>query len=306
MESWTSSACLVEMARQTSGATDRMSRQISPEDEDDGDVDDSVNFVAGGFVAAVSKVMVYPMETKVLLMALGDTAVNDASRLWHGVWVKGSENFMYNGLLWYLKEKLPPNFLGAFAASCAAIVLAHPSSNVVVGMQASLRLPKPSSALEVSRSLLKEHGLGGFFLGWRFSLALRVGSAMTLVVYEFVRSRLSGVLGNDIANFVAGLLGRLSEVYAFHPVKVLRSRQQSGKKLLPSFTPAAVLGLWTGVGTMAAADAVKIGIRFLITERLRHILQALLKRRRRQQRSAQALSKATVSIEQYPQAAIGG
>jgi len=259
-----------------------------------------VNFVAGGLVSAVSKIMVYPMETKVLLMALGEDAASDPSRMWHGATVKGLENFMYNGLLWQLKEwvrppapdparpdKRPPaTFLGAFAASCAAIVLAHPSSNVVVGMQASLKQAQVRSALEVTRDILRQYGPGGFYLGWRLSVVLRVGSALALVIYDAVRPLLAPALGSDLANFVAGLLGRLSEVYLSHPFKTLRSRQQRGQAFLPSWSPAAVLGLWRGVGTMALADAVKIGIRFLLIERLRHFLQWLLVKRLARRRQA--------------------
>mmetsp|Transcript_54162 Transcript_54162/g.104704 ORF Transcript_54162/g.104704 Transcript_54162/m.104704 type:complete len:161 (-) Transcript_54162:242-724(-) len=137
------------------------------------------------------------------------------------------------------------------------------------------------SAVQVFKSVLKAHGLGGFFIGWRLSVALRFGSAASLVVYESARRPMAAVLGSDLANFLAGLLGRLSEVYSCHPIKTLRSRQQSGKPMLPSTSLGAIVGLWTGVGTVARADAVKIGIRFLLIERLRTILQWLLVTRHR-------------------------
>lgn len=252
------------------------------------------DFVAAGFISAVSKSVVYPMETRVLLAQIGEHTANDA-RLWHGVAVKGFENFLYNGLLWFLKERLRPpapdparpdarppvTFWGAFCASCAAVLLAHPSSIVVVGMQASLKQPSgPASAMHVTKAIMQADGLGGFFKGWRLSIALRGGSAMALVVYELVRARLFGVLGGDLSNFVAALLGRLADVYLCHPLKTMRSRQQQGKSFLPSYSPAALLGLWTGVHTMAVADAVKIGIRFLLIERLRKLLLVTLSRRR--------------------------
>mmetsp|Transcript_102176 Transcript_102176/g.288629 ORF Transcript_102176/g.288629 Transcript_102176/m.288629 type:complete len:306 (-) Transcript_102176:193-1110(-) len=257
-----------------------------------------VDFVAGGLVSAVSKIAVYPMETRVLLIAIGGAGVHDSRRLWHGVVVKGLENFLYNGLLWFLKERLrppppdpskpeerpPATFIGAFSASCAAVLLAHPSSNIVVGMQASLRKASPSSAFQVSREIMRKYGPGGFFQGWRLSILLRIGSALTLVVYDAVRARLAAPLGRDLSNFVAGLAGRLSEVYSTHPLKTLRYRQQQGQVMIPFWSPAALLELWAGVGTMAVADAVKIGIRFLLIERLRTLLQWLFVGRHRRKR----------------------
>eukprot|EP00440_Ansanella_granifera_P039391 gb/GFBE01042735.1/.p1 GENE.gb/GFBE01042735.1/~~gb/GFBE01042735.1/.p1 ORF type:complete len:320 (+),score=47.24 gb/GFBE01042735.1/:1-960(+) len=253
-----------------------------------------VDFIAAGLVSSLSKILVYPMETKVLLIALGEAAAKNPMRLWHGVAVKGFENFIYNGLLWFLKERIrppapdpakpesrpPASFWKAFCASCLAILLVHPLSNIVVGMQASLKNPSqlPLSAYQVARAIFREHGPGGFFAGWGFSIVLRVGSAATIVVYDLVRLRGAGLLGQDAANFVAGLLGRLSEVYACHPFKTLRSRQQQGLSLLNAWNPVEVLRLWNGVGTMAIADAVKIGIRFLLIERLRVFLQWALDR----------------------------
>eukprot|EP00930_Biecheleria_cincta_P001404 TRINITY_DN102544_c0_g1_i1.p1 TRINITY_DN102544_c0_g1~~TRINITY_DN102544_c0_g1_i1.p1 ORF type:complete len:315 (-),score=58.41 TRINITY_DN102544_c0_g1_i1:104-1006(-) len=259
---------------------------------DSEEISSSVDFVAGGLVSAISKVAVYPMETKVLLIAIGESAANDSSRLWHGVGVKGIENFLYNGLLWALKEKVrppppdpaqpenrpPASFLAAFLVSCVCILLAHPLSNTVHSMQASLRNvgQQPLSAMQAARGILQKQGLGGFFTGWQLSVALRIGSALTLVVYDVVRSWTKGVLGSDASNFVAGLLGRLSEVYLMHPVKTLRYRLQQGQTMLPSLSPSALAGLWAGAGTMALADAIKIGIRFGLIERLRVLLQRLL------------------------------
>mmetsp|Transcript_68180 Transcript_68180/g.145944 ORF Transcript_68180/g.145944 Transcript_68180/m.145944 type:complete len:311 (+) Transcript_68180:63-995(+) len=256
------------------------------------DIAGSVNFLAGGIVSAVSKIVVYPMETKVFFIAIGDSGSGDSSRLWHGVVVKGLENFLYNGLLWYLKElvrppppdpalpeKRPPvTFIRAFGISSAAVLLIHPLANIVVGMQASLRNVdrRPLSALQTVKAIMKSDGPGGFFRGWQLSILLRLGSAMTLVVYDFVRAHIAGVVGDDISNFVAGLLGRLSEVYSVQPLKTLRARQQLGQAMLPSWSPADVIGLWDGVGIMAIADAVKIGIRFLLIERLRTLLQWVL------------------------------
>jgi hypothetical protein len=291
-----------------------LSRQISGPDEEDIElVDDApkkedsekisplVDFVAAGLVSSVSKIIVYPMETEVLLVAIG-ADVARGSGLWHGVTVKALENFWYNGLLWFLKEwvrppapdpaspdKRPPaTFLAAFAVSTTAILLAHPLQNVTAAMQASLKnvSQKPLGALAMSQQIARSQGLGGFFRGWKFSVALRIGSALTLVVYEFVRRRTSGLLGADLANLLAGLLGRLAEVWSCHPLKTLRSRQQNGQQLLPSLSGGAVLGLWSGVGTQGFADAVKIGIRFLLIERMRTLLQKLLQRSREKKQKA--------------------
>lgn len=277
-------------------------------------------------MAAVSKVAVYPMETKVFLMAVGDSASIDSGRLWHGVVFKGLENFLYNGSLWFLKELVrppspdpksperrpPASFLRAFAASCAAVLLAHPFANVVVGMQASLRNPaqRPLSALSAARAILKADGLGGFFRGWKLSILLRLGSAMTLVVYEFVRLHLAGVVGRDLSNFVAGLSGRLSEVYSVQPLKTLRSRQQLGQAMLPSASLSGVIKLWDGVGTMAVADALKIGVRFLLVERMRTLLQWALIASRRRQRSpscqkAEVAAKGAEVVKRKEMAMVG-
>eukprot|EP00929_Paragymnodinium_shiwhaense_P014658 TRINITY_DN122596_c0_g1_i1.p1 TRINITY_DN122596_c0_g1~~TRINITY_DN122596_c0_g1_i1.p1 ORF type:complete len:341 (-),score=33.82 TRINITY_DN122596_c0_g1_i1:157-1179(-) len=272
--------------------------ESAAQNEEDKEISPAVDFVAAGCISAISKIIVYPMETKVMLMAIGESAGVDSSRLWHGWWVKGIENFMYNGLLWFLKERVrppppdparpeerpPATFIAAFLASCVAILLAHPSVNVVAGMQASLKYTNqpPASALQVAKAIIKSDGIGGFFTAWRFSVALRIGSASTLVVYEFVRARMAGLVGSDLANLLAGLLGRLSEVYCCQPLKTLRSRQQRGQALIASWSPRAVLGLWAGVGTMALADAMKIGIRFLLIERTRALLQFFISRRKRQ------------------------
>lgn len=282
------------------------------------EISSCVDFVAGGLVSAISKVVVYPMETKVLLIAIGESSAKDPRRLWHGVGVKGFENFLYNGLLWVLKEKVrppppdpaqpekrpPASFLAAFLASCVCILLAHPMSNTVHNMQASLRnvSQAPLSAMQAARGIMQRQGLSGFFTGWQLSVALRIGSALTLVVYDFVRSRTTGVLGGDVSNFVAGLLGRLSEVYLMHPLKTLRYRLQQGQTLLPSLSPSALAGLWAGVGTMALADAVKIGIRFGLIERLRVLLQRILIA----QPSRQLKNKAHEEGGQSDQRIVGG
>lgn len=258
----------------------------------------AVNFIAGGVVSSVSKMIVYPMETKVLLIAVEGSASSNPMRLWHGVIVQGVENFLYSGLLWSLKEYFRPpppdpafpekrpnvTFVKAFGASCIAILLSHPIANTVVTMQASLRSPTemPLSALQAAKNIMKLSGLGGFFTGWQFSILLRLGCAVTFIVYDFVRSWIAGVVGDDASNFIAGLLGRLSEVYCNQPLKTLRSRQQLGQSMLLSWKPSEIIRLWDGVGTMAIADAVKIGIRFLLIERLRTILQWLLNRRQKQ------------------------
>lgn len=280
----------------------------------------SVDFVAAGLVSAVSKILVYPMETRVFLIAVGDTDTIDVSRLWHGVCVKGLENFIFNGLLWYLKERVRPpacnpakpedrpaaSFIAAFFVSCAAILLVHPLSNVVVGMQGSLRIvgKNPASALEVVRSIMQSDGLGGFWKGWQMSLILRIGSATTFSVYEFVRRRLVGLIGSDASNLLAGTLGRMSEVYSCHPFKTLRSRQQQGQSLLSSWKLTAVLQLWSGVGTMAAADALKIGIRFCLIERLRRLLQSLMDWAQKPKRKRVQLAQAG-ELANYPDAALG-
>lgn len=274
----------------------QMALGSSPRPKHDGQISPSVDFIAGGLVSAISKAAVYPMETKVLLMQLGETA-KDPLLMWHGVTLKALENFLYNGLLWLLKERVrppppdpaqpekrpPATFTAAFWVSCLAVLLAHPLSNTVVGMQASLK-QTPLSAVQVAKSILEHDGIAGFFKGWQLSVALRVGSAMTIVVYEYVRARLAGVVGKDASNFAAGLLGRLSEVYVTHPMKTLRSRLQQGQPLLPSLGPSALVGLWAGVGTMAFADAVKIGIRFGCIERVRMLLQHVLNVRRKKQK----------------------
>lgn len=256
------------------------------------EISPSVDFMAAGLVSALSKILVYPMETRVLLMAVGDVDMVRVGQLWHGVVVKGLENFLYNGLLWYLKERvrpiardpsrpedrLPASFTAAFCVSCVAVLVVHPLSNLVVGMQGSLRNParKPASALEVVHSIMKSDGVGGFWKGWRFSLILRIGSASTFTVYEFVRRRLAAIVGSDASNLLAGTLGRMSEVYTCHPIRTLRSRQQQGQRLMESGKMGSLLGLWSGVGTMATADALKIGLRFCLIERLRKLLQSML------------------------------
>jgi hypothetical protein len=267
------------------------------EEAESKEIASSVNFLSGGFVSAVSKVIVYPMETKVLLLALGENVANDPLRLWHGVVVKGLENFIYNGLLWFCKERIrppppdpsqpdkrpPANFISAFVASSLCTLLVHPLSNTVVGMQASLKNTSsaPVSAIEVASALFKKHGVAGFFKGWQLSLTLKIGSAMTLVIYDLVRVRISGFFGSDVSNIVAGSLGRFAEVLLCHPIKTLRARRQQGRALLTSLTLPALMSLWAGVGTMACADAVKMGIRFGLIERVRVLLQWLLITRRR-------------------------
>jgi hypothetical protein len=277
----------------------KMTTQVSDgQTTDDGKhkISSSVDFLAGGLVSAISKIAVYPMETKVMLVALGQKAPDDPMRMWHGVVIKAAENFLYNGLLWFLKERIrpppsdpsqpekrpPATFISAFAVTCFCNLMSHPLSNTVAGMQASLKNEKqlPASAFKVASSILEERGLGGFFKGWQLSVALRVGSAVTLVVYDFVRLRLAGLVGSDSANFLAGLLGRLGEVLLTHPIKTLRARQQQGQSLLISLNVSSITGLWAGVGTMAFADAVKIGLRFGLIERVRIVLQWLLDRRR--------------------------
>lgn len=232
------------------------------------------------------------METKVLLLAIGEDAAKDPMRFWHGVGLKSIENFLFNGLLWLLKERIrppPPDpsqpekrppaaFHRAFCVCCFVVLLLHPMSNTVVGMQASLKRTDqvPLSASQVVRDTMMEHGLRGFFRGWQFSILLRFGSAATIVVYDLVRVRTFGILGRDMSNFVAGLLGRLSEVCACHPLRTLRARQQQGQPILPTKSLSALWELWSGVGLMALADAVKIGVRFLLIERMRLFLQWLL------------------------------
>lgn len=285
-------------------------------------VSPSVDFIAGGLISAISKMAVYPMETEVLLIAIGVSVAQDSARLWHGVGLTGFENFLYNGFLWYLKELVrpapidpekpelrpPATFFRAFAVACAAILLVHPLTNIIVGMRASLRdtTLDPLSALQVARAIMTEDGLGGFFTGWQMSLVLRVGAAMTFVVYEFVRTRLAGILGSDLSNLLAGLLGRLSEVLLCHPIKTFRFRMQQGQTMIPSWSPSALLGLWAGVGTTAVADAVKIGIRFLLIERLRSVLQSILVGRHTQQCKKRLKRQLNGSSGAFGQTARGG
>lgn len=262
----------------------------------------STNFIAGGLVSAISKVIVYPMETKVLLLSLGEKAVtlNDPLRMWHGVTLKAFENFYYNGLLWLLKERIrppapdrtqpekrpPAGFIATWIVSFVVMLLAHPLANTVVAMQASLKNAKqpPASAWQAANAILKNQGFSGFFEGWQLSLLLKAGTAMTLVLYDLIRVRTSEMLGKDLANVVAATLGRLSEVYLFHPMKTLKARKQQGQPLLSSLSVSAILGLWRGVHTMAMADAVKIGIRFGLIERVRmllHVLEITIIRRKK-------------------------
>lgn len=261
-----------------------------------GEVSPMVDFLAAGIVSSISKVIVHPMETKIVLIAIGE-ATDNPMLLWHGVVMQAMTNFLYNGLLWFLKERVrppapdpsepdkrpPASFFAAFFVACFTIILVQPLTTILVGMQASLkdRGSLPLSASQVASNIMSEHGIAGFFSGIVFSIALRFGSALTLVIYDSVRLRMPKVLGQDFCNFVAGLLGRLADVYACHPLKTLRSRQQTGKVLVPDWTPSALLGMWAGVGTMAIADAVKIGVRFLLIERTRTFLQACLTHARR-------------------------
>lgn len=248
-----------------------------------------MDFVAAGMVSALSKLAVYPMETKVILSAVGEHAASDLSLLWHGAGLKCVENFIFNGLLWVGKESVrppppdpsqpekrpPATFWGAFCVSCFVVLLLHPLSNVVVGMIASIKNPEhaPLTATQATAAIMEEHGLGGFFNGWRFSIALRFGSAASIVIYDLVRVRCAGMLGRDASNFVAGVLGRLCDVCVGHPFRTMRSRQQQGHSILTSWTFSSFLGLWCGIGLMAIADALKIGIRFLLIERTRIIFQ---------------------------------
>lgn len=288
----------------------------SERDEDE-QISSAVDFVAAGLVSSVSKIVVYPMETRVLLIALGAEATG-GSRLWHGVVAKALENFWYNGLLWFLKERARPrapesgtrppvSFCGAFGASCAAILLAHPLANTTSVMQGSLKFTaqKPLGVLAAARQIFRVHGLGGFFQGWKYSLVLRIGSAMTLVVYDLVRRRTAWMLGGDASNLLAGLLGRLAEVWSCHPFKTLRSRQQNGQPALPSWSVESLCGLWSGAGTQGFADAVKIGIRFLLIERMRTLLQGLLARGRRPRRLPDAPKAKGADEEGPPQEAMG-
>lgn len=282
----------------------------------------SVNFLAAGFVSSVSKMIVYPLETKVLLIAAGESAASNSMYLWHGVFVQGLENFLYSGLLWSLKERFRPpppdpalpdkrpnvTFLRAFGASCTAILLSHPIANTVVAMQASLRssAERPLSALQAAKAIMKTGGLAGFFTGWQFSILLRLGCAVTFIVYDSVRSCIAGIVGDDVSNFIAGLLGRLGEVYCNQPLKTLRSRHQLGQTMLPFLNPSEIIRLWGGVGTMAVADAVKIGIRFLLIERLRNILQWLWTRRRQKRRSSPAIQANVKETRDSEEKLMGG
>merc|ERR550514_984968 len=100
---------------------------------------------------------------------------------------------------------------------------------------------------------------------------------------------LAGFLGEDLRNFVAGLLGRMCEVFTSHPFKTLRSRQQQGTPMFEgAVTIGTILGLWRGVSTQVTADCIKVGLRFLITERIRTFLQWLLIGRRQSKKKALA------------------
>jgi len=175
-------------------------------------------------------------------------------------------------------------------------------------MQASLQhtAQRPLGVLEASRQIFSAHGVGGFFQGWKYSLVLRIGSAMTLVVYDIVRRRTAQTLGVDASNLLAGLLGRLAEVWSFHPFKTLRSRQQNGQPALSSWSAGAVCGLWSGAGTQGFADAVKIGIRFLLIERMRTLLQKLLAKGQKPRRLPDASKAKDAGEEGPPEEAIGG
>jgi len=166
-------------------------------------------------------------------------------------------------------------------------------------MQASLKdsTRAPASALTVFTKILKEQGIHGFFSGWQLSLAFRMGSAMTLVVYDLVRVQTAGYLSKDVANFVAGALGRMTEVLMCHPIKTLRARKQHGQQLLTSISPSTIMALWAGVGTMAIADAVKIGIRFGLIERVRIVLQWLLNLRRKGQKKIKVDEEASKGVQ---------
>lgn len=256
------------------------------------------NFFAAAAAAAMTKTVVYPMETRTLLLAIAKPGAStdfSVAQLFHGLRFSLFDTAVYNGLLFLLKEKVKAShgfssagqklsFAEATCATLLAKIIDHPNMNILAGIQGSLRSPSGAQgAWQVTQSILSTAGVRGFWTGFSITAFMNFRDAIDVYTYEIIRLFLSRFLPEDAKNFTAGGLSRVVALFLFQPFKTLQVRSQvaaaGGDMVAWSWSWPFFQGLYAGVGTILFSSAVKVSFRLMITERLRHFFQRLFDRR---------------------------
>lgn len=252
------------------------------------------DFVAGAFAAILTKSVVYPLETRAVLLQIG-AATEGAldARLYHGVRLACFESAHFNGWLWLLKERVRLLPLGRVAQLlCAANVTAlvnHPLANTKAVVQGSIGKGRPVSPLAAAQGIMAAQGPRGFWAGLPWSVLLSGNNVAILYFYEALRAvldrRFPAASMESFRIFASAVLGSVGALLLFQPLITLRSRIQtaaattSTRVVSRGAAPgglAYLLSLYAGVSVMCATEAVKVGFRILVTERLtRAIARAL-------------------------------
>jgi len=250
------------------------------------------NFVAAAAGAAVTKAVVYPLETKATLLAISPGAVDvPLSSLFHGIGFSLYETAFYNGMVWFFKEKVKSlrerapgqtlTFGEAFVSTVVARFINYPLETTISGVRASLQGSESGQgALTVARAILAKGPLQ-FWQGFHISVFMCGMDAINIYTYEVSR-RLLRFLPEDMNIFVAGGLSRVCAIFLFYPIKTLQVRTQvassRGGKVDIEWSRKFLLNLYSGVRTICLSEGLKVSFRFVIIERLRILLRNLIDR----------------------------
>jgi len=275
-----------------------MTEEAAEDKNAEGEPSALANFLAAALAAAMTKTAVYPMETRTTLLAIAKRGAStdfSPAQLYHGLGFSLFDTALYNGLIYYLKEKIKashgPSGLGqklSFAEATGATLFAktidHPNMNVLAGIQGSLRSPNGAQgAWQVTQAILATSGVRGFWTGFPITVFMNFRDAIDMYTYEVIRLFLSRFLPEDAKNFAAGGLSRVVAMFLFQPFKTLQVRSQvaaaGGDVVAWSWSLPFFEALYAGLGTILFSSAVKVALRTMITERLREVFQRLFAQR---------------------------
>ena len=232
-------------------------------------------FLAGALGSVTTKVVIFPLETSRVILAVSKSDMAGLSLLksFNGLLLACVDTALYNGAnfagyFWLKRLYSSRNggaAMGAVVALFAGMVsgsfassIAMPLNVITTKRQASAGSDRPLSRAEATAAILRDDGILGLWRGYAAAVYKNIDPAISFWVFDLLAARIyRGSAPGAIATFALGLVAKVIAIVLSYPLVLAQARIHAMDKSKHAKDGASVDASVYGVLRRTAAEEVR-------------------------------------------------
>ena len=231
-------------------------------------------FLAGALGSVTTKVVIFPMETSRVILAVSKSDMAGLSLLksFNGLLLACVDTALYNGAnfagyFWLKRLYSSRNgaamgpvvalFAGMVSGSFASSI-AMPLNVITTKRQASAGSDRPLSRAEATAAILRDDGILGLWRGYAAAVYKNIDPAISFLAFDLLAARIyRGSAPGAIATFVLGLVAKVIAIVLSYPLVLAQARIHAMDKSKHAKDGASVDASVYGVLRRTVAEEVR-------------------------------------------------